>query len=66
MQILVLLRMYFDGVVVFVTSQTLIQIGSGHTVQSGLNFQNLKCKGVETCNMRPIFETHITYRKVAN
>ena len=32
MQILVLLGMYFNAVVVFVTSQTLIQIASRHAV----------------------------------
>ena len=32
MLILVLLGMYFDAVVVFITSHTFIQMGSGHTV----------------------------------
>ena len=36
MLILVLLGMYFDAVVVFVTSQIFIQIGSGHTVYIAL------------------------------
>ena len=47
MLILVLLGMYFDAVVVFVTSQTLIQIGSGHTVKFPAIWQNTYIKNHE-------------------